>query len=161
MKRTIECERGSGNVFADIGIGNPEEALAKAEIARQLNKIIAERGLTQTEAGQILGIDQPRVSALSNGRLSVFSLDKLMQFASKLGNAVEITIKPSERGGIKVASVVQPSEIERQVLSNAVMGGQNIRLTLPLSRSYRPHPAMKIDQSAMQEVFDGSELMVA
>ena len=102
MKRKIECERGSGNVFADVGIANPEEALAKAEIARHINKLIAERGLTQTEASGILGVDQPRVSALNKGRLSFFSLEKMMQFASRLGNQVEIVIKPSKDRGIRV-----------------------------------------------------------
>ena len=102
MKRKIECERGSGNVFADVGLANPEEALAKAEIARHINKLIAERGLTQAEAGGILGVDQSRISALSKGRLTVFSLEKMMQFASRLGNEVEIVIKPSRHSGIRV-----------------------------------------------------------
>jgi len=102
MKRKIECEPSSGNVFADVGFTNPEEALAKAEIARHINRLIADRGLTQAEAGGILGVDQSRVSALSKGRLSVFSLEKMMQFASRLGNEVEIVIKPSGHSGIKV-----------------------------------------------------------
>ncbi len=161
MKRTIECERSSGNVFADIGVTNPEEALVKAEIARHINKLIAERGLTQTDAGDILGVDQPRVSALSKGRLSLFSLEKMMQFASRLGNEVEITIKPSQHRGIKVASLAKPAELEQQVLSNAVMGGQYIRLTIPANQPYRRQPVMKIDRSAMQTVFEGAELLVA
>jgi predicted XRE-type DNA-binding protein len=102
MKRKTECELSSGNVFADVGIANPEEAMAKAEIARHINDLIAKRGLTQTEAGGILGVDQSRVSALSKGRLSVFSLEKLMQFASRLGNEVEIIIKPSQHPRIRV-----------------------------------------------------------
>lgn len=102
MKRKIECEPGSGNVFADAGLANPQEALAKAEIARHINKLIAERGLSQAEAGGILGVDQSRISALSKGRLTVFSLEKMMQFASRLGNEVEIVIKPSRHSGIKV-----------------------------------------------------------
>jgi len=102
MSRKIEFERSTGNVFADIGLANPEQALAKAEIARQVNKIIEARQLSQSDAAAILGIDQPRVSALSKGRLSVFSLEKLMEFASRLGNQVEISIKPSKRGGITV-----------------------------------------------------------
>jgi predicted XRE-type DNA-binding protein len=106
MKRKIECERGSGNVFADVGLANPEEALAKAEIAKHINKLIARRGLTQAEASGILGVDQSRVSALSNGRLSVFSLEKMMQFASRLGNEVMIVIKPSRHRGIKVRTEI-------------------------------------------------------
>lgn len=107
MKRKIECERSSGNVFADIGVPNPEAALAKAEIARRINRIIAERQLTQAEAADILGVDQPRVSALNKGRLSLFSLEKMMQFASRLGNKVEITIKPSVHAGVSVAKPSQ------------------------------------------------------
>jgi predicted XRE-type DNA-binding protein len=115
MKRKIECERSSGNVFADVGIANPEEALAKAEIARHINKLIAERGLTQTEAGGILGVDQSRVSALSSGRLSLFSLGKMMQFASRLGNEVEIVIKPSRQPRIKVRTGIR--QARSQVIS--------------------------------------------
>jgi predicted XRE-type DNA-binding protein len=106
MKRKIDCEQSSGNVFADVGMANPEEALAKAEIARHINELIAKRGLTQTEAGGILGVDQSRVSALSKGRLSVFSLEKMMQFASRLGNEVEIVIKPSRYPCIKVRTEI-------------------------------------------------------
>jgi predicted XRE-type DNA-binding protein len=109
MKRKIECEQSSGNVFADVGMADPEEALAKAKIARHINKLIADRGLTQSQASSILGVDQSRVSALSNGRLSVFSLEKMMQFASRLGNRVEIVIKPSRHTGIKVRTEVTES----------------------------------------------------
>jgi predicted XRE-type DNA-binding protein len=86
MKRRIDHEPSSGNVFADIGLQNPDVALAKAKIARQVNRTIGEQGLTQSEAAAILGIDQPRVSALAKGRLSLFSLEKLMGFSSKLGS---------------------------------------------------------------------------
>lgn len=111
MKRKIECEQSSGNVFADVGMANPEEALAKAEIARRVNKLIVERGLTQAEAGGILGVDQSRVSALSNGRLSLFSLERMMQFASRLGNEVEIVIKPSRHPRIKVRTETDRPEV--------------------------------------------------
>ena len=69
MPRRIQVEEGSGNVFADIGLPNPEEALAKAEIARQVNRILAKRGLNQVQAGALLRIAQPRVSDLARGRL--------------------------------------------------------------------------------------------
>ena len=97
MKRRIDHEPSSGNVFADIGLKNPDVVLAKAEIARQVNRAIVEKGLTQSAAAAILGIDQPRVSALAKGRLSLFSLEKLMGFSSKLGSQVEIRIGPSAR----------------------------------------------------------------
>src|ERR1039457_7340596 len=85
MPRRIQVEEGSGNVFADIGLPNPEEALAKAEIARQVNRILTERGLNQVQAGALLRIAQPRVSDLARGRLGKFSLEKLLQFARLTG----------------------------------------------------------------------------
>jgi predicted XRE-type DNA-binding protein len=102
MAKRIQSEKGSGNVFADIGLPNPEEALAKAEIARQVNQILVARKLSQAEAGMILGIAQPRVSDLIRGRLGRFSLDKLINFAKRSGNDVEIRIKPSRRPRLKV-----------------------------------------------------------
>ena len=97
MAKRIQPGQESGNVFADIGLSQPEEALAKAEIARRVNRILVARKLSQAEAGVILGIAQPRVSDLIRGRLGRFSLDKLLDFAKRSGNDVEIQIKPSRR----------------------------------------------------------------
>jgi predicted XRE-type DNA-binding protein len=102
MAKRIQGEKGGGNFFADIGLPDPEEALAKAEIAREVNRILVARKLSQTEAGVILGIAQPRVSDLIRGRLGRFSLDKLIDFAKRSGNDVEIRIKPSRRPRLKV-----------------------------------------------------------
>src|SRR6516225_9296779 len=88
MAKRIKVEEGSGNVFADIGLPNPEEALAKAEIARRVNRILADRGLSQVQAGAVLGIPQPRVSDLVRGRLAKFSLEKLIDFAKRMSTGV-------------------------------------------------------------------------
>jgi len=84
MRRRTKVEEGSDNVFADIGLPNPDEALAKADVAREINRIVSERRLTQLEAGNLLGIGQPRVSQLKRGRLADFSLEKLIGFAKAL-----------------------------------------------------------------------------
>lgn len=89
---------GSGNVFADIGVPNPDEALAKAELVRKISAIIAEQRLTQFQAASILGIDQPKVSALLRGQLRGFSSDRLFRFLNALGRDVEIVIRPPSRG---------------------------------------------------------------
>jgi len=102
MPRRIKVEEGSGNLFADVGLPNPEEALAKAEIARQVNRILAERGLNQGQAGALLRIAQPRVSDLARSRLGKFSLEKLLQFARLTGIDVEIQMKPSSKPRLKV-----------------------------------------------------------
>ena len=88
---------GSGNVFEDLGHPRPAEALAKAELARKIAALIAERGLTQASAAGLLKIDQPKVSALVRGRLAGFSLDRLVRFLVLLGSDVEIVVKPRTR----------------------------------------------------------------
>jgi predicted XRE-type DNA-binding protein len=67
---TVTFESGSGNVFADLGLPHPEEALAKAQLAEAVADAIAQRGLSQVEAGKLLGIGQPKVSQVVNGNLS-------------------------------------------------------------------------------------------
>jgi predicted XRE-type DNA-binding protein len=87
----------SGNVFADLEIADAEEMLIKAELAQKIGEILQKRRLTQVQAAAILGVDQPKVSALLCGRLSRFSMEKLMQFLLLLGRDVAITIKPRQR----------------------------------------------------------------
>lgn len=87
----------SGNVFADLGFADAEEMLAKAELAQKIGAILQKKRLTQVQAAELLGVDQPKVSALLCGRLSRFSMEKLMQFLLLLGKDVSITIKPRQR----------------------------------------------------------------
>jgi predicted XRE-type DNA-binding protein len=101
----IKHEQSSGNVFSDVGL--PGEYLAKAELVSKIDSIITERGLTQAKAAALMGIDQPRVSALLCGKLGLFSLEKLLVMLSKLGNRIEISIKAShESPSITVVPVV-------------------------------------------------------
>jgi predicted XRE-type DNA-binding protein len=86
--------RSSGNVFADLRIPNPEQYLAKAELAARILKIVQKRRLTQQATGKLLGIPQPKVSALLNGRLDGFSSDRLFRFLNALGCDVRITVSP-------------------------------------------------------------------
>lgn len=88
---------GSGNVFADIGVGRPEVALAKAELAHKIATTIERLELTQVEAARLLEVDQPKISALKRGRLAGFSLDRLVRFLVLLGNDVEIVVKARRR----------------------------------------------------------------
>ncbi len=104
-------ETGSGNVFADLGLPNPEERLAKAQLVHRIAQIIQERALTQTQAGVILGIDQAKVSKLVRGRLSEFSTSTLMEYLTRLDQDVEIIVRPKsgsqERASIHVTLVVR------------------------------------------------------
>ena len=97
MPGTIEVEEGSGNVFADLGLPNPEERLAKADLAIRIAGIIRARRLTQASASRILKIDQPKISRLLRGKLSGFSTERLMQFLTLLGRDIEIVIQHAPR----------------------------------------------------------------
>ncbi len=90
---TITYEESSGNIFAAMGLPNPEEHLAKAELAFQICQIIRARKLTQVKAAKLLSIRQPHVSALMTGHLDGFSAERLFRFLNKLDKSVEIVIK--------------------------------------------------------------------
>ena len=94
----IAVTAGSGNVFADIGLPEPEEELAKAQLASCIRQVIKRRRLTQAAAASHMGIDQPKVSAILNGRLANFSGDRLMRLLTALGQDVEIRVKATPRG---------------------------------------------------------------
>ena len=98
VKTEDTVKASSGNVFADLGLKNPEELLAKAEVVQRISDIIAERQLTHARAAKLLGIDQPKVSALLRGKLDGFSTDRLFRFLNALGSDVDIVIRPP-RGG--------------------------------------------------------------
>ena len=97
MKEEIEVYHGSDNIFADLGLLDAEEILAKAELARQILSIITKRHLTQAKAAEILGIDQPKVSALMRGELRGFSMERLFHFLNALGRDVHIVVKTKPR----------------------------------------------------------------
>lgn len=94
MTEDIKVHIGSGNVFADLCLPNPEERLLKAELASLISSLIEQKNLTQIEAAELLGIDQPKVSALTRGRLEGFSAERLLGFLNALGSDVEIVVKP-------------------------------------------------------------------
>ncbi len=84
----------SGNVFADLGMDEPNELLAKAHLAHAIAKIIEQHGWNQTEAALALGIDQPKVSNLMRGNLDGFSTERLFRFLNALGQNVQIVVSP-------------------------------------------------------------------
>jgi predicted XRE-type DNA-binding protein len=85
---------GSGNVFADIGLPDADQRLAKADLANEICRLIRQAGLTQRQAAARMGIDQPKVSALMRGKLKDFGADRLMRFITALDRDVLIQIRP-------------------------------------------------------------------
>ncbi len=89
----------SGNVFADLGLPRAEEKQTQVRLAVAINQILKERRLSQTDAAALLGINQPKISALANYQLEGFSVERLLRFLSALGRDVEIVVhrKPKSR----------------------------------------------------------------
>jgi predicted XRE-type DNA-binding protein len=105
-KSPIRVTPGSGNVFADLNLPNPDEWLAKAELARRISDLIDQRGLSQRQAAALLGVKQPQVSAVMRGLLEGFTTDRLFRFLNRLGQEVKIVVHPAakrkKRGSISV-----------------------------------------------------------
>lgn len=93
MDENIEIEKSSGNVFADMGYSNPEEALVKSRLAQRIAELIKEQNLTQIQAAALLRIDQPKISRLIRGQLREFSTERLFRFLNALNQDIEIVIK--------------------------------------------------------------------
>jgi predicted XRE-type DNA-binding protein len=94
------------NVFIDLGLPNPEQELLKAQLTLQIYKIVKARKLTQAQAGLVLGIKQPHVSALMRNRAGNFSVGRLMEFLTALGQGVKITVKPTRKAQGEMEVVV-------------------------------------------------------
>ena len=106
-RRTLDrVPPGSGNVFADLGVAGPEEELVKAQLAVHIHDAIKRRRLTQAEAARLVGLAQPKIFALMNGRLTGFSSDRLLRCLTGLGQDVDIVVrartKSHARGQLRI-----------------------------------------------------------
>ncbi len=93
----------SGNVFADLGLPDPEQDLLKANLVHAVADVIRLRGLSQKDAAALLRTDQAKVSAILRGRISGFSTDRLLRFLAALGHNVTIVVDPHQNGQGAVA----------------------------------------------------------
>lgn len=105
VHKKIEYTEGSNNIYEDIGLSQSEERLAKAKLAMRIEAIIEKRGLKQIEAGKILGINQPKISALMNGNLSGFSMERLIHFLTLLNQDIEIIVKSNSSRSTRLGRV--------------------------------------------------------
>ena len=97
-RKALEREPSTGNVCADIGLADADEHLIKAGLGVKIDRIIRQRQLTQAATAQLIGIDQPKVSAMLAGQFRGYSVERLMRFLVALGHDVEIVVKPRKRG---------------------------------------------------------------
>lgn len=103
MTDSITVQESSGNVFADLGLPDAEEAKAKSGLAQRIAEVISLRELTQVQAAEILGIDQPKISYLLRGKLTGFSIDRLLKYLIILDQDVQIVIQakaPTHKHGM-------------------------------------------------------------
>lgn len=114
MKKNKDYTISSGNIFADLELPDSQDRLTKADLASQINKLIEGKGLTQTAAAQLLGIDQPKISALNTGNLSGFSLERLFRFLNILDQDITIQITPkthSKKNAYVVVSISKTKKV--------------------------------------------------
>jgi predicted XRE-type DNA-binding protein len=97
-QKRIEFQEGSGNVFADLGLKDADQLLARAQIGFHVFKILEDKKLKQREIADVLGIAQPDVSHLMNGHFSRFTTDKLLDFLKRLDRKVKIEVSPRHKG---------------------------------------------------------------
>jgi len=114
-----DFEISSGNIFADLGASNPEERLAKAQLAMQINLLIKKKRLSQKAAAELLGIDQPKISALAKGKLAGFSLERLFRFLNILGQDIIIKIAPKAKVKKRSNITVNLQKIKQKPMSDA------------------------------------------
>jgi predicted XRE-type DNA-binding protein len=98
-KKNAMVEESSGNVFADLGLPDPQGRLAKAQLAHWICQVIAARKITQAKAAEMMEMDELMISALMRGKLKGFSTDRLFRCLNDLGQEVEITIRPAPQAG--------------------------------------------------------------
>jgi predicted XRE-type DNA-binding protein len=93
----IDIEESSGNVYSDLGRDDAKQMLVKAQLAGKIGGIIKARHLTQTQAAEILGMSQPKVSAMLRGKFRGISETKMLDCLSRLGRDVQIVVKAAPR----------------------------------------------------------------
>ena len=104
--RVAHVTEATGNIFADLGLPNPEQELLKAQLTLQIYTILKDCGMTQAEIAKVLGVQQPQVSLLMRNRAGNFSVGRLMEFLTALRQDVEIIVRPTrkEHGALSVIS---------------------------------------------------------
>jgi predicted XRE-type DNA-binding protein len=114
MSNPKKVTASSGNVFADLGFGNPEEELFKAKLVREIRGILKRRKLTQTKAAAMLGLKQPDVSALVTGRVGKFSIDRLVRCLDRMDYKVDIVVRHKAVGLLR--GPLRPRAVETGVI---------------------------------------------
>ena len=123
MKEMVE--QASNNLYADLGRKNAEELESKAALAREIYRIIKAKKLSQPRAAKFLGISQSSLCRLLQGKLSGFSVDRLMRILNQLGQDIEIKIRPSRRKNHIGRTSIYASEHTARVITPLAAKNKN------------------------------------
>ncbi|MDP3897553.1 MAG: helix-turn-helix transcriptional regulator [Mesorhizobium sp.] len=96
-----EIYEGQPNIFAEIGVADPETHLLKAKLVVEIVRLVRERRLTQSVAGALMGISQPEVSRMFRGHFREYSVERLMEFLTAFDRDVDIVVKRRDGKGSK------------------------------------------------------------
>jgi predicted XRE-type DNA-binding protein len=99
MTRKLNVTRGSNNIFADLGRPDAEAHFLKAQIVAEIYRLTSERKLTQSRAGELMGVSQPEVSRMFKGNFREYSIERLMGFLTAFDRDVEIVVRPHKKAG--------------------------------------------------------------
>jgi len=110
----------SGNAFADLGLRDADEKQTKVRLAVAVNRLLEAKRLSQAKSAHLLGINQPKISALANYRLEGFSVERLMHFLNALDRDVEIVIRAKPRSRRKARIVVTAASLRSAAHAEAV-----------------------------------------
>jgi predicted XRE-type DNA-binding protein len=102
----VSVSYSAESAFHALGLTDADDLQLRADLMRSIVVIIGERKLTQASAGKLMAMDQPRVSALMSGKITLFSTDRLLRALSDLGQDVEVRVMPSsgEKGRLRLAA---------------------------------------------------------
>lgn len=123
VEEEIESEISSGSIYAQLGYKNHEEMETKSNLVIEIAKAIKKKKLTQTQAAKILGISQPKLSELLNGRFRGYSVERLMHFLNELGQDIEIIVKSKPRNRKARVSVYPSATSHRKMGPNCRLNG--------------------------------------
>lgn len=123
VEKESEAEVNYGSIYAQLGYKNSEEMETKSTLVVEIAKAIKKKKLTQTQAAKILGISQPKLSELLNGRFRGYSVERLMHFLNELGQDIDIIVKSKPRNRRARINVYPSTSVHRKTGSNCRLNG--------------------------------------
>lgn len=134
-KKAIKFQPGSGNVFADLHLSGAREEIVKVELVRAICSLVEGKGLRQVDVAARLGISQPKVSLLLSGRTDGFSTELLIRLLNRLGQRIDIVVRPAPGGRL-----IGDTHVDFRTAMLIEHPGPTYRTTSAFSKSHPARP---------------------